>query len=105
MSRKRSETWALIRDFPWNDVLSHSLFSEAIDSLVLPKVSKIMPTQAEIEALEEDLAIKERSYRRALARMIAMAKLTLAANIADTGVVEQPGDGELVDPPLNRTLP
>jgi hypothetical protein len=64
-----------------------------------------MPTQAEIEALEEDLAIKERAYRRALARMIAMAKLTLAANVADTGVVEQPGDGELLDPPLNGTLP
>ena len=64
-----------------------------------------MPTQAEIEALEEDLAISERGYRRALAKLIAMAKLTLAANLEDTGALEQPGDAEILDPPLNGTRP
>jgi hypothetical protein len=64
-----------------------------------------MPTQAEIEAWEEDLAIKGRAYRRALAKMIAMAKLTLAANLEDTGALEQPGDAEILDPPLNGTRP
>jgi hypothetical protein len=64
-----------------------------------------MPTQAEIEALEEDLAVSERGYRRALAKLIAMAKLTLAANLEDTGALEQPGGGETLDPPLTGTRP
>jgi hypothetical protein len=64
-----------------------------------------MITQEELEALEEDLAIKDRAYRRALARMIAMAKLTLAANLADTGALEEAGNGEVLDPPLNGTRP
>jgi hypothetical protein len=64
-----------------------------------------MPTQAEIEALEEDLAVSERGYRRALAKLIAIAKLTLAANLEDKSALEQPGDGEILEPPLTGTRP
>jgi hypothetical protein len=90
-----------LKRFPFRNHYS----GEAIESIVLRKVSRIMPTQEEIEALEEDLAVKESAYRRALAKMIAMAKLTLAANLEDTDALEQPGGGEVLDPPLTGTRP
>ncbi|MFZ0308596.1 MAG: hypothetical protein WAL89_10505 [Candidatus Sulfotelmatobacter sp.] len=66
-----------------------------------------MPTQAEIELAEEELAFAERAYRRTLHNLIAMAKLTLAANLQDTGALGGDTinkDGELLDPPLTPPM-